>query len=112
LPEKSRGFGPGSRAWGGHRELAASLTRNGSGGHVDNSDCARNGAHVGAYSETRKNLDVRAIAACFAPSAVHCFLRRPPLLGGSAIETFVVEDLRNRGGEYYIDRIFTKVNNA
>ena len=49
------------------------------------------------------------IAACFAPGGVHYFPHRPPFRGGSEIGTFIVEDLRNRGGEYFIDRIFTDV---
>ena len=64
---------------------------------------------VGAYFEACRKQDASAIAACFAPGGVHYFPHRPPFRGGSAIGTFIVEDLRNRGGEYFIDRIFTNV---
>jgi hypothetical protein len=65
---------------------------------------------VGAYFEACRKLDASAIAACFDPSAVHYFPHRPPLLGGGSIGTFIVEALRNRGGEYCIDGIFTNVD--
>jgi len=64
---------------------------------------------VDAYFEACRKQDANAIAACFAPGAVHYFPHRPPLLGGGAIGTHIVEDLHNRGGEYFIDKILTNV---
>lgn len=60
-----------------------------------------------SYFEACRKEDVNAIAACFAPGAVHYLLNHPPLLGGVAIGTLIVDILRNFGGEYFIDRIFT-----
>jgi hypothetical protein len=65
---------------------------------------------VDAYFQACRKQDANAIGACFAPAAAHYFPHRPPLLGGAAIGAFIVEDLRNRGGEYFIDRIFTNVD--
>jgi len=67
---------------------------------------------VSACFEACRKQDASAIAACFAPGAVHYFPTRQPLLGGSAIGTFIVDDLRNRGGEYFFDRIFTDVEQS
>jgi hypothetical protein len=47
-----------------------------------------------------------AIAACFAPRTVHYFPHRFPLLCGDVIGSVIAEDIRNRGGEYFIDRMF------
>ena len=61
------------------------------------------------YFDACRTDDAAAIAACFAPDAVHYLPNHPPLLGGEAIGTFIVEHLRNLGGEYFIDRILTNV---
>jgi len=64
---------------------------------------------IGAYFEACKAQDANAISACFAPGAVHYLPHLPPLHGGQAIGNAIVTDLRNRGGMYVIDKIFTDV---
>jgi hypothetical protein len=64
---------------------------------------------VGAYFEACRKLDANAIAACFAPGGVHYFPHRAPLLEGAGIGAAIVEDLRNRGGQYFVDKIFSDV---
>jgi methyltransferase len=62
---------------------------------------------VNAYFEACRKQDLRAIAACFAPGGAHYFPHLPPFLGGDAIGAAIIGDLRNRGGQYFIDRIFS-----
>jgi methyltransferase len=63
---------------------------------------------VSAYFEACSKHDANAITACFAPGGIHYFPHRPPLLDG-AIGAAIAEDLRTRGGQYFIDRIFSNV---
>lgn len=63
---------------------------------------------VSDYFEACNKHDGNAITACFAPGGVHYFPHLPPLLAG-AIGAAIVEDLRIRGGQYFIDRIFSNV---
>jgi hypothetical protein len=65
---------------------------------------------VGAYFEACRLLDVNAIANCFAPGAVHYLPHLAPISGGNGIGNAIVKDLRNRGGQYFIDRILTNVD--
>jgi hypothetical protein len=67
---------------------------------------------VRAYFEACRKLDPNAISGCFAPGGVHYFPHLPPLRDGSAIGAAIVEDLRNRGGQYFIDKIFTNVEHC
>ena len=62
---------------------------------------------IGAYFEACKAQDANAISACFAPGAVHYLPHLSPLSGGMTIGNAIVNDLRNRGGMYLIDQIFT-----
>src|SRR3974390_3486105 len=62
---------------------------------------------VGAYFEACRLQDVNAIADCFAPGAVHYLPHLAPISGGDGIGNAIVGDLRSRGGQYFIDRIFT-----
>jgi hypothetical protein len=64
---------------------------------------------VGAYFEACKMQDVKAISACFTPGAVHYLPHLAPLHGGATIGNALVNDLRNRGGRYFIDKILTNV---
>ena len=64
---------------------------------------------VGAYFEACRMQDADAISACFTPGAVHYLPHLAPLHGGVTIGNAIVNDLRNRGGRYFIDRIFTDV---
>ena len=64
---------------------------------------------VVTYFDACGKDDVNAIAAYFAPGAVHYLPNHPPLLGGAAIGTLIVDILRKFGGEYFIDRVFTNV---
>ena len=64
---------------------------------------------VAAYFEACKMRDARAISDCFAPDAVHYLPHLPPLHGGATIGNALVNDLRNRGGIYFIDRILADV---
>jgi hypothetical protein len=64
---------------------------------------------VCAYFEACRMQDANAISACFAPGAVHYLPHLPPLHGGATIANALVNDLRNRGGRYFIDRILTDV---
>jgi SnoaL-like protein len=64
---------------------------------------------VSAYFEACAKQDANAIAACFAPGGVHYFPHHRPLLDGAAIGAAIVEDLRNRGGQYFIDKILSDV---
>jgi hypothetical protein len=61
------------------------------------------------YFEGCERQDPRAIAACFAPGAVHYLPHLSPLPGGEAIAAAIIADLCNRGGQYFIDRIFSDV---
>ena len=60
---------------------------------------------VAAYFEACKRRDAKAIADCFASDAVHYLPHLPPLHGGATIGNALVNDLQNRGGIYFIDRI-------
>lgn len=40
---------------------------------------------------------------------MHYFPHRPPLLDGAAIGAAIALDLRNRGGQFFIDKIFSDV---
>jgi methyltransferase len=64
---------------------------------------------VAAYFEACKMQDAKAISACFAPGAVHYLPHRPPLYGGATIGSALVNDLRNRGGRYFIDKVLANV---
>jgi hypothetical protein len=64
---------------------------------------------VTAYFDACRSHDPRAIAACFAPGGVHYFPHLPPLIEGAAIGATIVGDLRHRGGQYFIDKIFSDV---
>ena len=64
---------------------------------------------VGAYFEACKMQDAKAISACFVPDAIHYLPHLPPLHGGATIGNALVNDLRNRGGRYFIDKILTNV---
>ena len=64
---------------------------------------------VAAYFEACRAQDAKAISACFAASAVHYLPHIPPLHGGTAIGDALVNDLRTRGGRYFIDKILTDV---
>ena len=64
---------------------------------------------VSAYFEACGKQDPNAIAACFAPGAVHYFPHIPPLIGGAALGAAIVGELRNRGGQFFIDKIFSDV---
>jgi hypothetical protein len=64
---------------------------------------------VAAYFEACKMQDAKAISGCFAPGAVHYLPHLPPLHGGETIGNALVNDLRNRGGKYFIDKILTSV---
>lgn len=64
---------------------------------------------VGEYFEACRMQDAQAIAECFAPGAVHYLPHLPPLHGGATIGNAIVNDLRNRGGAYFIDKILTNV---
>jgi hypothetical protein len=60
---------------------------------------------VSAYFEACRKHDTSAIAACFAPGGVHYFPHLAPLVEGEAIGVAIVQDLRHRGGQYFVDRI-------
>ena len=60
---------------------------------------------VAAYFEACGRQDAKAISECFAPGAVHYLPHLPPLHGGATIGNALVNDLRNRGGRYFIDKI-------
>ena len=62
-----------------------------------------------AYFEACKVQDAKAISQCFASGAVHYLPHLPPLHGGETIGNALVNDLRNRGGRYFIDKILTSV---
>jgi hypothetical protein len=64
---------------------------------------------VRAYFDACGRQDADAIAACFAPGGVHYFPHIPPLLGGAVIGAAIVGDLRARGGQFFIDKIFGDV---
>jgi methyltransferase len=64
---------------------------------------------VGSYFEACGNQDPNAIAGCFAPGAVHYFPHIPPLIGGATIGAAIVGELRNRGGQFFIDKIFSDI---
>ena len=64
---------------------------------------------VVAYFEACKMQDAKAISECFAPGAVHYLPHLAPLHGGTSIGNALVNDLRNRGGRYFIDIILTSV---
>jgi hypothetical protein len=64
---------------------------------------------VAAYFEACNKVDARAIASCFAPGAVHYFPHAAPIRGGTNIGEMIVQIIRNSGGEYFIDRMFTNV---
>jgi hypothetical protein len=64
---------------------------------------------VAAYFEACGKVDAKAIAACFAPSAVHYFPHADPVHGGNRIGEMIVQIIRIGGGEYFVDRIFTNV---
>jgi hypothetical protein len=60
---------------------------------------------VAAYFEACKMQDAKVISECFAPGATHYLPHLPPLHGGATIGNAIVNDLRNRGGSYFIDKI-------
>jgi methyltransferase len=62
---------------------------------------------VAEYFGACRKQDASTVAACFTPGAVHYFPHIPPLLGGEAIGAAVAHDIRSRGGEFFIDRIFS-----
>jgi hypothetical protein len=62
---------------------------------------------IACYFEACEMQDAEAIAACFSPGAVHYLPHLPPLHGGEKIGNALVNDLRNRGGRYFIDKILT-----
>ena len=62
---------------------------------------------VRVYFGACERQDTHAIAACFAPGAVHYLPHLSPFPGGEAIGAAIVADLSNRGGQYFIDRIFS-----
>jgi len=62
---------------------------------------------VGAYFEACGRQDARAVAACFTPHAVHYLPHHPPIQGGGAIGAAIVEELRSRGGAYFVDKVLT-----
>jgi methyltransferase len=62
-----------------------------------------------AYFEACRKVDAKAIAACFAPGAVHYFPHIAPVYGGDGIGELIVQLIRSRGGEFFIDRVFTNV---
>ena len=64
---------------------------------------------IGACFEACKAQDANAVSACFASGAVHYLPHLPPLHGGATIGNAIVNDLRNRGGMYSIDKILTDV---
>ena len=64
---------------------------------------------VAAYFEACRKIDSKAIAACFAPGAVHYFPHVPPVHGGEGIGELIVQLIRGGGGEFFIDRILTNV---
>ncbi len=64
---------------------------------------------VAAYFEACRNLDANAIAACFASGGVHYFPHIPPVHGGDKIGGLIVQLLRSNGGEFFIDKMFTNV---
>ena len=64
---------------------------------------------ITTYFDACKKLDVKAIAACFAPGAVHYLPHVPPVHGGDQIGELIVQLIRGQGGEYFIDRMFTSV---
>ena len=64
---------------------------------------------VAAYFEACRKVDAKAIAACFAPGAIHYFPHAAPVHGGDKIGDMIVKIIRSRGGEYFVDRIFTNV---
>jgi methyltransferase len=64
---------------------------------------------VAAYFDGCRKLDVNAIASCFASGAVHYFPHSPPVHGGERIGGLIVELLETSGGEFFIDKMFTNV---
>lgn len=65
---------------------------------------------VTAYFEACRKMDAKAISACFTPGAVHYFPHAAPMHGSDRIAEMIVQILGSRGGEYFIDRMFTNVN--
>jgi hypothetical protein len=64
---------------------------------------------VAAYFEACRKLDANAIAACFASGAVHYLPHAPPVHGGDGIGRAIVQMLQSNGGEFFIDKMFTNV---
>jgi methyltransferase len=64
---------------------------------------------VATYFDACRKLDAKAIAACFTPGAVHYFPHAPPAYGGEEIAELIVQLIRDMGGEYFIDKMFTSV---
>lgn len=62
---------------------------------------------VAAYFKACEMQDAEAISKCFAPGAVHYLPHLPPLRGGATIGNALANDLRYRGGAYFIDKILT-----
>ncbi len=67
---------------------------------------------VASYFEACAMQDEKAISACFAPAAVHYLPHLPPLHGGATIGKALVNDLRGRGGRYFIDRVLIDVEHC
>jgi SnoaL-like domain len=60
---------------------------------------------VAAYFDACNTADTKAIAACFAPGAVHYFPHAAPVSGGDRIGEMVVQTILTKGGKYFIDRM-------
>jgi methyltransferase len=64
---------------------------------------------VTSYFDACNELDAKGIAACFAPRAVHYFPHVPPVHGGEGIGELIVRLIRGQGGAYFIDKMFTNI---
>jgi methyltransferase len=64
---------------------------------------------VSAYFDACRKQDPNAIAACFVPDGVHYLPHHSPIVGGGTIAAAIVQDLHGRGGQYFVDKIFTDV---
>ncbi len=62
---------------------------------------------VHVYFDACSEQDPNAIAACFTPDGVHYLPHHPPIIGGAMTGAAIVQDLRGRGGQYFVDKIFT-----
>lgn len=61
------------------------------------------------YFRACKEVDAKAVAACFCPDAVHYFPARAPLVGADAIADGILQLVRDQGGYWTVDRVVADV---